>query len=191
MLELKEILDSGWYRDCYLHPNDKNKMLKVQKDGKDELLLVDLQNYKKILALCVEIQKFLPKIENELIQTDKGKALICEIIRDDNSQISQNLEVYIQNHTLSKNLATQIDTFLKLIRKYNINLFDIINMKNFLVQIKNGEENLFFIDFKRLNSTDKENNFCFKLPFISKFKLFRRSLRLKKRLGIKKILAEN
>ena len=69
MLELKEILDSGWYRDCYLHPNDKNKMLKVQKDGKDELLLVDLQNYKKILALSVEIQKFLPKIENELMST--------------------------------------------------------------------------------------------------------------------------
>lgn len=184
-LILRNKIHEGWYRDCYLHPDDENKIVKIQKNKKDDLLKLDIFNYKKTKDA---LGNFCVKYDENLINTNVGKGIICELIRDDNGDISRNLDDFLQNDTLSKDYIKDLYLFSEILLKNNLFFFDVANAANFLVQIKNGKQHLKFPDLKRFNNSNlpiKINTLEYLPKFFSRLKLKRRLRKLYNYLGIK------
>lgn len=178
MLILNKKIHEGWHRDCYLHPSDKNKIIKIQKDKNTDLLKLDIINYKKTKEILGD---FGVKCSENLVDTNIGKGIVCELVKDDDGSISQNLDYFFQNNKLSQDYINKLNSFTKLLIKNDLFFFDVANAANFLVQIKNGKQYLRFPDLKRFNNSNlpiKINILNYLPKFFSRLKLKRRFKKL-------------
>lgn len=102
MLILKEedFVGKGNERACYLHPEDKNKAVKVTYENnnrkKSKQTKIEVAYYKKLLKRGLTNWKHLPKFYGE-INTNKGKGFVVEIIRDYDGEISKTFAYYLKD----------------------------------------------------------------------------------------------
>lgn len=107
MLILKEedFVGKGNERACYLHPEDKNKAVKVTYENnnrkKSKQTKIEVAYYKKLLKRGLTNWKHLPKFYGE-INTNKGKGFVVEIIRDYDGEISKTFAYYLKENGLDK-----------------------------------------------------------------------------------------
>ena len=147
MLKLQKEIDRGATRICYGHPDTPNLCVKVYIDANKKLneIQQEINIYK---ALKEQLAAYLCFYKNELVETDKGVGLVCELLRDDNGQISQSLVKC--KRPLTPEIIAQIHNFTDTLIKEKIYFYDF-NIKNFALQIKNGKPQLKYIDLKSYN----------------------------------------
>lgn len=145
MLQLTRIINKGGRRLCMEHPDDPDKCVKVIMFPRDLYLLKrDLQAYKAVKPV---LKDFLPHYEEELVETQLGPGLICEIVKDDDGSVSRRLADCINQKIVNKRTLAQIALFARLVVENGIPFYDM-NPNNFLVQIKNGKQRLLYVDLK-------------------------------------------
>lgn len=104
ILKEEDFIGKGNERACYIHPNDKNKAIKVsyeQELGRSKQSDTEIKYYKKLLKRKNLNWKHLPKFYGE-IQTDKGKGFVVELIRDYDGEVSKSFKYYIEKDGLAK-----------------------------------------------------------------------------------------
>ncbi|MDD4556446.1 MAG: YrbL family protein [Alphaproteobacteria bacterium] len=179
MLILENCIGNGAVRECYIHPFDKSKCVKVLSSSKDyRILKREIKYYPYIQAILGD---FIVEYENELVQTNKGLGLVCELLRDDNDELSKPISSY----KMDKELKTELDFFVYNLIQHDLFFYDF-NLKNFVVQIKNGEKKLKFIDLKSFES-NKSWSFLkmeILIPQLARTIMIRRIKRLYQMLGI-------
>lgn len=163
-------LKDGATRSVYRHPLDNNKCVKVLKDVKIKdfksfkkflrlhLLGFDpnkneLQNYRKISN--TGIGKFLPKFDLELVDTNFGKGLVCEVVKDFDGNISKCIHKYINEKQVSDlEIEKQLGEFFAILLKSDVFFYDF-NLNNFMIRLKRNNEviqkQLVYSDIKSLN----------------------------------------
>jgi len=127
-LKDKEILAKGGHRTCYVHPEDKNKILKVFTSGKGprerrknepfskkvrplyrfDDHLKDLKAYRSLAKKGDGVWKHFPKCFG-LIETDLGKAICMELIRTNGDQMAPTVADYLKKNGLTHDLKNAID----------------------------------------------------------------------------------
>lgn len=149
MLHLTELIGHGATRESYRHPLDRNKCVKILI-GKDdpEYLKHEIKHYPRLKKILGD---FIVQYDTALVDTDKGSGLVCELLQDDNGELSQSLNIYKVLHGLDADIKNQLDRFVSILLKHNLFFYDF-NMKNFVVQIKNGTQQLKYIDLKSYRS---------------------------------------
>lgn len=148
MLQLERIINMGARRLCLYHPSNPNKCVKIAMHYKNIWQLKnELYGYKKAKHL---LKDFLPEYEEELVETNLGPGLVCELIRNDDGSVSRWLVDDMRAHTISPEIMAQLHQYAKIVIDNNIPLYDP-NPCNFLVQKKNGKERLVFSDMKSYN----------------------------------------
>lgn len=145
MLNLTRIINKGGRRLCMEHPDDPDKCVKVIMFPRDLYLLKrDLEAYKAVKPI---LKDFLPYYHEELVETQLGPGLICEIVKDDDGSVSRRLADYVQRKLVNKRTLAQLAIFARLVTENGIPFYDM-NPNNFLVQIKNGKQRLLYVDLK-------------------------------------------
>lgn len=145
MLKLTNFIGKGATRICFAHPNDANKCVKVSARYKDDdKLYKELNCYNRVKT---QLKDFLLEYEPELIMTDLGRGLVCQLLKDDNGEYSKSLDRYIKKHTIEDVLKAQLLEFSDCLIKNNIFFYDF-NLQNFMVQIKDGQKKLYYVDLK-------------------------------------------
>lgn len=119
------LIGSGNHRACYQHPTDKNLCIKVHfpndnlKNTRNEIRYCN--------ALARQKRKFKilsPYISNYRGQvvTDQGEGYIYDLIRDENGEVSKELEFYLQN---KKDDAEFIEQFKNCYQKFKKSAFQV------------------------------------------------------------------
>lgn len=127
------------------HPDDPDKCVKVVMFPRDLYLLKrDLEAYKAVKPI---LKDFLPYYHEELVDTQLGPGLICEIVKDDDGTVSRRLADCITKKIISKRTIAQLGIFAKLVMEHGIPFYDM-NPNNFLVQFKGNKQRLLYVDLK-------------------------------------------
>jgi hypothetical protein len=105
-LESSALIGRGLRRECYFHPEDENKCIKVVVSG-DHKETVREQSYYRLLEKRHISWKMLARFYGN-VDTNLGEGAVFELIRDYNGEISKTLE-----HCFSANIeADRIDPYL-------------------------------------------------------------------------------
>ena len=170
MLYLDEsmLLGEGASRKCYSHPKDKKKCLKIEKKS-GTINRQDLESYHIVKSI---LNSYLAGYDDELVETNMGAALVCELIFDEDGQPSESFAEYKQTQKPSPQLKDQFLHFFNLLQKNDLFFYDF-NPKNFIVQKVPDGVRLRYIDLKSFKKT--RTAFAIeKIPYFAKRKLKRR-----------------
>ncbi len=147
-LKLNYIINMGARRLCMQHPDSPDKCIKVAKYYRHiGQLRHELLAYR---AVKQHLEDYLPKYDAELINTNLGPGLVCEIVRDDDGTESRMLIDYALKDGITPEIMRQFHAFAEIVQKNSIPFYDM-NPNNFLVQVKNGKPRLVYIDMKYYN----------------------------------------
>ena len=148
MLHLEHFIGMGATRLCFYHPEDADRCVKVAMRHKNRPAL---QRELEAVERCISyIGNYLPEYHPELVSTNLGPGLVCEIIRDDDGTPSHPLSYYVVNNTLHRDALSQLTEFSRILTSNPIPIYDF-NPNNFLIQIKEGRQILRFTDLKTYN----------------------------------------
>ncbi|MBR7889597.1 hypothetical protein J9B83_11655, partial [Marinomonas sp. A79] len=117
ILDKKSYFTSGGARDIYLHPDEKDRFIKIQRNNSKKQNL----NEKFFFERKSE-SEIIPKYYG-YIETNLGYGISVEIVRDENGEISSSLKDLIENKKISKFEAKNL---VHIIEKESLN-------KNFLI----------------------------------------------------------
>ena len=184
-LILKNMIHHGQVRACYYHPEDPQLCVKVALCKKHSKLL------KKEIESNEVFQKTLSPYVTPyygLVPTNYGLGLVSELITDSpTNTLSPRLRDWLKIHkTISKELLPQFQDFFERLLKHNLWFYDF-NDENFLIQKKNNNLRLVFVDTKSLN---RNNSWSFLkleyvIPALAKIRMKRRIHRFYESHGIK------
>ena len=148
MLNLTHIINKGARRLCLHHPEDPTKCVKVAMNYRHVWQLEnELEGYKKTKHL---LSDFLPEYEEELVETNLGPGLVCELVQNDDGTVAPWLVDDLRAKKVSQEVIEQLHRYADIVIKNNIPLYDP-NPCNFLIQKKNGKERVVFSDMKSYN----------------------------------------
>ncbi len=175
MLVLKDLINQGASRACYLHPKDDAKCVKVALiPGREiENMRREIKAYNSVRSV---IGDYLVAHEECLVETNLGKGVVCDLLIDDDGEYSRDFHHYQKNGLLTDEILGQLHDFFASLLKNNIFFYDF-NYKNFLVWCRNGRKYLKYADMKSYNNSRtliKVEKF---VPMVAKYKMKRRIIR--------------
>ena len=179
MLILEKRIGLGAVRECYEHPTDKTKCVKVLLPHADlSVFEKEFENYSSVKNILGD---YVVPCGDDFVETNKGSGMVFELLVDDDGEISQ----MIFKHKMDKEIKESLDSFVALLLTHNLFFYDF-NVNNFVVQIKGGKKTLKYIDLK---SFRHYKSWCFlKLEnifdFVARIIMVRRLKRLYKDLGL-------
>ena len=94
-LESSQLIGRGLRRECYLHPGDENKCVKVVVAG-DHKETAREQSYYRLLENRTISWEMLARFYGNA-ETNRGPGAVFELIRDYNGAVSKTLEDYISD----------------------------------------------------------------------------------------------
>lgn len=103
MIKLEKKIGSGRHRDCYCHPQDDNKCIKIlynPADGGLKEVKRETGYYRKRarqITRCRSVPDFYGTVE-----TDRGEGYVFYLVKDYDGNISKTLEHYLKNNALSQ-----------------------------------------------------------------------------------------
>ena len=138
VLKDEDFIGKGNERACYIHPNDKNKAIKIsyeQNLGRSKQTNTEIKYYKKLIKRKNLDWKHLPKFYGE-VETNKGKGFIVELIRDYDGKVSKSFKYYIEKDGLDK-YKKELETYKQYLLK-NYIIFNYGMMQGNILLRKNS-----------------------------------------------------
>lgn len=156
MINLEKKIGSGRHRDCYYHPQDASKCIKIlynPADGGLKEVKRETSYYKKRsrqIRQCRSVPDYYGKVN-----TDRGEGYVFDLIRDYDGEVSKTLEYYLKKHEISQGLLEnklydlRNDLIAHNIATMNLKDYNILYRKTgrnegYLVVIDNIGESEFF-----------------------------------------------
>ena len=147
MIHLQDYIGGSAVRQCFRHPEDEDKCVKVVKNKKD---IPGLMREVRISNLVRPyLEDYIVRYEDELVETDKGPGLVCTLVRDEVSgAVSPALAVYQEKGGCIADIEADLREILRRLVEHNLFFYDF-NRGNFVVKTeRGGRRRLVFIDLK-------------------------------------------
>lgn len=100
LLNASDFVGKGLHRECYVHPNDEQRCIKVVVAG-DLSESKREQSYYKLLQKRGISWDILPRFHG-VIETNMGAGAVFDLIRDYDGEISKTLEYYLSSEQLDR-----------------------------------------------------------------------------------------
>ncbi|WP_312239740.1 YrbL family protein [Pantoea sp.] len=156
MIKLEKKIGSGRHRDCYRHPEDESKCVKIlynPQDGGFKEVKRETGYYRKRarqIKQCRSVPNFHGKVN-----TNRGEGYVFDLVRDYDGEISKTLEHYLKNEAISQaQLQNKLydlrnDLIAHNIATMNLKVYNILYRRTgynegYLVVIDNIGESEFF-----------------------------------------------
>ncbi len=184
MLELtsEHYIARGLHRECYVHPENPNRCVKVVVNGDQTETERELAYY-QLLEKRGIAWDMLPKYHGT-ISTNKGPGTVFDLVRDADGATASSLESLLEKAAANSTLRTQLETALSDLRQYlldNAIVTMTIKPKNILAQALGSSYKLFIID--NIGNSDfiplcNYSNFFARLKMGRKWRRFEQDLKL-------------
>ena len=115
-LESSSLIGRGLRRECYFHPEDENKCIKVVVAG-DHKETAREQSYYRLLEKRNISWKMLARFYGN-IETNRGEGAVFELIRDYHGDVSKTLEVYLSAQIKTDFNYQELSRLLPLLKQY-------------------------------------------------------------------------
>ena len=115
-LETSSLIGRGLRRECYFHPEDENKCIKVVVAG-DHKETVREQSYYRLLEKRNISWRMLARFYGN-IETNRGQGAVFELIRDHNGEVSKTLEHYFSANNEADLNDQDLSPALPLLKQY-------------------------------------------------------------------------
>ena len=147
MLYLRDYIGGSAVRQCYRHPLDESKCVKVAKNKKDIPGLMREVRISKLVRPY--LGDYIVMYEDNLVETDKGPGLVCTLVRDERDwSVAPALAVYQENKGDISYIEADLREILRRLIEHNLFFYDF-NRGNFVVKTTpDGNKRLVFIDLK-------------------------------------------
>ncbi len=180
-----ERIGNGATRECYLHPHDSTKCVKVllkKSSATMSALKSEIKHYAHIKSILGD---YVVEYDRQLVQTNKGPGLVCELLREPDGSFSPSLAQYLLKQTFDDDLQMQLNNFARTLIQNKLFFYDF-NAKNFVIQVVDGRKKLKYVDLKSFNNskTWKALRMEKLIPPLGNMKMVRRLKRLYKQLGL-------
>ncbi|MGB7401959.1 MAG: YrbL family protein [Arcobacter sp.] len=155
ILNEEYFLSKGGERNCYIHPNDNSKVIKIvhRQEKHNEQNKLEYMYYNYLQKNNISL-KYLSKCFG-FVDTNFGEGLVFERILDFDKTPSKSFKVYLENKLFDKSLENSLVTDLKIYLFENDILFIDVDLSNvFCKKISNDKYRLIIIDglgARRLN----------------------------------------
>jgi len=116
ILESSQLIGRGLRRECYFHPDDESKCIKVVVVG-DHKETVREQSYYRLLESRNISWNMLARFYGS-IETNRGKGAVFELIRDYTGEVSKTLGHYFSVNTGSHLNYQTLTRSLPLLKEY-------------------------------------------------------------------------
>jgi len=116
ILESSQLIGRGLRRECYFHPEDESKCIKVVVVG-DHKETVREQSYYRLLESRNISWNMLARFYGS-IETNRGKGAVFELIRDYTGEVSKTLGHYFSVNTGSHLNYQTLTRSLPLLKEY-------------------------------------------------------------------------
>lgn len=137
MIELNPtaIIGKGLHRECFIHPDDPGRCIKIVVAGNSNENRREAKYYTRLARRGISWE-MLTRFHG-LVQTNLGEGAIFELVRDDDGQVSNTLAHYLESEQLTALHGSVICDALAQLRAYLLH-HSIITMtlktKNILFQ---------------------------------------------------------
>jgi hypothetical protein len=115
-LESSSLIGRGLRRECYFHPEDGNKCIKVVVAG-DHKETVREQSYYRLLEKRNISWQMLARFYGK-VETNRGEGAVFELIRDYNKEVSKTLEQYFSANNETDLNYQDLSRTLPLLKQY-------------------------------------------------------------------------
>jgi hypothetical protein len=115
-LESSSLIGRGLRRECYFHPEDGNKCIKVVVAGDHKETVREQSYYRLLEKRNISWQmwaRFYGKVE-----TNRGEGAVFELIRDYNKEVSKTLEQYFSANNETDLNYQDLSRTLPLLKQY-------------------------------------------------------------------------
>jgi hypothetical protein len=187
VLSAKHLINRGANRDCYQHPDDPGKCIKLNRsDGggkRDGMNEIEYEHHAELAERLGEaFYQFAPRCFG-IVETNLGKGPCFEMIRDADGQCSTRLRDYINASGCTLEHAYRlIDPLEAFVKTNRLALFDV-NFNNLLVRSDaDGQERLVVIDWKGPRALREFVPLSRIVPWVGRMKTARRFKRLRQRV---------
>ena len=147
-LESSSLIGRGLRRECYFHPGDENKCVKVVVAG-DHRETVREQSCYRLLENRAIPWKMLARFYGNA-ETNRGPGAVFELIRDYNGEVSKTLEHYIAAENSTdinyQDLSRALPVLKQYLLKWKIVTMDIKPQNIVYKKINESEGALVVID---------------------------------------------
>ncbi len=115
-LASSSLIGRGLRRECYFHPEDENKCIKIVVAG-DHKETVREQSYYRLLEKRNISWKMLARFYGN-IETNRGEGAVFELIRDHTGEVSKTLEQYFSANNETDLNYQDLSQALPLLKQY-------------------------------------------------------------------------
>ena len=115
-LESSQLIGKGLRRECYFHPDDENKCVKVVVAG-DQKETVREQSCYRLLDKRDISWKMLACFYGN-VETNRGSGAVFDLIRDFNGEVSKTLEQYFSADNATEINYQDLSRALPLLKQY-------------------------------------------------------------------------
>ena len=115
-LESSALIGRGLRRECYFHPEDENKCIKVVVSG-DHKETRREQSYYRLLEKRNISWRMLARFYGN-VDTNLGERAVFDLIRDYNGEISRTLGHYVSAHNETDHSSQYLYCALPLLKQY-------------------------------------------------------------------------
>lgn len=174
-------ISNGTTRDCYEHPTNRDLVVKTALAGEQEgesANIMEMQAYQNLMRLHPELSCISHC--HDFINTNRGKGLLCECIRNSDGSIAKSIYdiIIYQESPDIQYIEMVISNFCDHLRAQDIFIFDI-NLKNIVLQLQeDGTYTPYIIDFKSQVDTKEFFPITKYSKYFSRKKLARRTNQL-------------
>ena len=140
-LETSQLIGRGLRRECYFHPEDESKCVKVVVAG-DHKETVREQSYYRLLEKRGISWKMLARFYGN-VETNRGPGAVFELVRDYNGNVSRTLAHYFSAVDAADLSYQMLSRELPLLRQY------LLQWKIVTMSIKPDN-----IAFKKVNASE-------------------------------------
>lgn len=132
-----DLIARGWHRECYQHPDDEHRCVKIVVNG-DETETKREQAYYQFLEKSLSDWRSVPRFHGN-VETNLGQGAVFDLVRDDDGKISRTLGDYLGHQHEFNNHAPAILTAMKNLINYQLEhnvLTMSLKQNNLLFQVK-------------------------------------------------------
>ncbi|MFC1881760.1 PhoP regulatory network protein YrbL [Thermodesulfobacteriota bacterium] len=116
ILESSQLIGRGLRRECYFHPEDGSKCIKVVVAGDHEETVRE-QSYYRLLEKRNISWGMLARFYGN-VETNRGEGAIFELVRDYNGEVSKTLEQYFSANNETDLNYQDLSRALPLLKQY-------------------------------------------------------------------------
>lgn len=141
-----EFIGRGLHRECYRHPHNPNLCLKITYSGDSQESERESKYYNFLERRNID-WRLLPRCHGQ-VQTNRGQALVFDIIRDYDGEVSKPLDHYLGDKALFSRYRASLGKALEGLKTYLLEQRIVtmtIKPKNILLKRLNETECALYI----------------------------------------------